>query len=112
MGIGFQPQPQKEKKGLCTRNCPYQLNVTRQLPRDVRVQPGSGSLWMPQVLSVTVATRPSLSHSLQVGREEEPMFRLNPISSKQASVSRHKDQRAVQCGAAVYCGRLSHVSVT
>lgn len=84
----------KNKKSLCTRNCPCQLNVTRQLPRDVRVQPGWGSLWMPQVLSVMVATRPSLSHSLQVDREEEPVFRLKSwVSSRQGSVSRHKDQR-------------------
>lgn len=49
---------------------------------------------MPQVLSVMVATRPSLSHSLQVDREEEPVFRLKSwVSSRQGSVSRHKDQR-------------------
>lgn len=60
----------------------------------LRVQPGWGSPWMPQVLSVMVATRPSLSHSLQVDREEEPVFRLKSwVSSRQASVSRHKDQR-------------------
>lgn len=54
---------------------------------------------MPQVLSVMVATRPSLSHSLQVDRKEEPVFRLKSwVSSRQASVSRHKDQRQSDAG--------------
>lgn len=67
---------------------------------------------MPQVLGVMVAARPSLSHSLQVNGEEEPMLTLRSWgSSRQASLSPGHRPEARVMPAAVQRGHLSHVSV-
>ena len=85
--------------------------TTRQVPKVVRVQLGWGSLWMPQVLGVTVAARPSLSHSLQ-DEEGEPMLILRPwVSNRQAPLSPGTRTRAGVMLAVVQCSQLSHVSV-
>lgn len=72
------------------------LPLDKFLKSVVRVQLGWGGLWMPQVLCVTVAARPSLSHSLQVDGEEE----TEALGQQQAgfSISRHKDQSESDAG--------------
>lgn len=90
IGPGFlQKKLFMHKKFSLSAKC---LPLDKFLKSVVRVQLGWGSLWMPQVLCVTVATRPSLSHSLQVDGEEELMFSLRP------SVSSRQDQSESDAG--------------